>query len=171
MSVDSDVAASLALAAAATPKADSLFDLVAPSAIGDLIPSFSSGKNLLLWLIANPGHFLTLSKALPALVRDGSTYSEKLEEGLIPIERVVAAALDAASAGVPPAVTIMSELSEDQLVAELVNRALSVPHIRTFGVQGVSGIQINKAQAGKVLRSLFREVLPYILPLLLEKFR
>lgn len=170
---DPNVAASLALASqpvSVEAKADSLFDLIAPSEMKDLLPSFSSGKSLLLWLIANPGNFLIMSKALPVLVQSGITYSDKLENGLIPVERVVASALDSVGTEAP-AVSILSELTEDQLVEELVNRARSTPQVASLGVQGVSGIQINKGQVVKTIGMLFREALPFIMPLLLGKLR
>ena len=138
MSVDSDVAASLALASA--PKPASLFDFVAPDWLASVLPSFANGKNLLIYLIANPGVFLTLSKAMPALTASGSTYSDRLENGLIPIERVVVAALDSHAIGEAPTVTVMSELTEEQLVEQLVATTLHANSVHAFGVQGNSGL-------------------------------
>lgn len=119
-------------------------------------------KDWLLLFIQSPGLFVQIMEGVRQYMA-ATTFVGK-EEGLHLITHEVCVILDRGVATV--SFKLSSDASEEVLADELCSKMLAVPKLQSFGIQGSSGLQINRGEVLRLGWFFLQNILPLILPLL-----
>jgi hypothetical protein len=141
--------------------------VVSANGVLDFLPALASLKDVLAFFYENPDTFLTIADALQNVVGQ-ETCVGKWDLGLNPLGHTVAGYIDS-TRDKSPTVSIMATMDEDALADAIVSRAMAVPRVRSLGVQGSTGLQINRGEVLKYARMFLEKALPLLLPLLLKR--
>lgn len=169
------------LAAGSQPKSNAGTDLGPPATkveiqgvreilqgVGKVLPAMKKTRDVLKFFVENPDTFLTIADALQHVLND-ETCVGKWDLGVHPLGHAVAAYIDK-TMDAELTINMLSDSVTDEELADLVcQKALAIPRVRALGVQGSTGLQINRGEVLKYAGMFLQNVLPLLLPLLMKK--